>query len=414
MGTRAKAEMQKYDTKYYTIYTDIDPDDEREAAIRMTRMAEEYHARTRGFAGTIREKFPFYLFKSSVDYYDSGGMPGSAGVFISDGASGKLMAIAGQKTTLNTWHTVQHEGFHQFAHAVIGGEIPTWLNEGLAEYFGESIFTGDGFVTGVIPPWRLARLKREINEKQLKSIADIMSVSPEQWAREMNIRNYDQAWSMVHFLVNADDGKYQPAFSACIREISQRRPFDRAWLDTIGSADGFQDRWREYWTTQPPSPTSTLYAKAAVATFTSFLGRATSQHQSFADFDAFTSAAKNNTLKINPQDWLPHSLLEDVLRSTESSSGKWELQAGVNKQPALILTLENGTRLTGSFSLRDGLVDHVDVDVDDLAKILDDAATALATGGKKTEIKAMVQTALRENPRSAAAPQAKKFLQSLR
>ena len=26
-------------------------------------------------------------------------------------------------------------------HAVIGGELPTWVNEGLADYFGESIFT---------------------------------------------------------------------------------------------------------------------------------------------------------------------------------------------------------------------------------------------------------------------------------
>ena len=31
-----------------------------------------------------------------------------------------------------TWHVVQHEGFHQFVFAVIRGEIPTWVNEGLA------------------------------------------------------------------------------------------------------------------------------------------------------------------------------------------------------------------------------------------------------------------------------------------
>ena len=52
------------------------------------------------------------------------------------------MAFAGEHITAYTWHTVQHEGFHQFAHAVIGGDIPTWLNEGLAEYFGEALFTG--------------------------------------------------------------------------------------------------------------------------------------------------------------------------------------------------------------------------------------------------------------------------------
>ena len=43
--------------------------------------------------------------------------------------------------------------------------MPTWLNEGLAEYFGEGIFTGDGFVTGVISPERLAI--GSIEEKKL-------------------------------------------------------------------------------------------------------------------------------------------------------------------------------------------------------------------------------------------------------
>ena len=171
---RAFGQLKCYDTRYYTIYTDIAPEDEKEAAIRMTRMAEEYHERTKSFSGVIRTRFPFYLFKSPTDYYAAGGMPGSAGVFMYDQHGGKLMAVAGKKTSQDTWHVVQHEGFHQFAHAVIGGTMPIWLDEGLAEYFGESIFTGDGFVTGVIPPWRLSRLKTEIADKKLMALNDMM------------------------------------------------------------------------------------------------------------------------------------------------------------------------------------------------------------------------------------------------
>ncbi|MBV8782403.1 MAG: hypothetical protein JO353_13490, partial [Phycisphaerae bacterium] len=133
--------MPLYETRYYNVFTDLDPERAREACIRMTKMAEEYHARTAGFAGNIAEKLPFYLFKSADEYYAAGGLPKSAGVFNGE----RLMAMADPRIGKEIWHVVQHEGFHQFVHAVIGGEIPIWVNEGMAEYFGESIFTGDGF-----------------------------------------------------------------------------------------------------------------------------------------------------------------------------------------------------------------------------------------------------------------------------
>jgi len=107
---------------------------------------------------------------------------------------------------------VQHEGFHQFAHAVIRGELPPWVNEGIAEYFGESIFTGDAFVTGIIPPFRLKRVQSEIQTNRFKSVKSMMLLSHQQWNSEMEIENYDQAWSMVHFLAQGENGRYQTAF----------------------------------------------------------------------------------------------------------------------------------------------------------------------------------------------------------
>ncbi len=403
------ADLRDYDTKYYVIHSDIDPDDVKEAAIRMTKMAEEYHERTKGFAGTIRTKFPFFLFKSASDYYARGGLPGSAGVFMVDESGSRLMAIAGKKPSAETWHTVQHEGFHQFAHAVIGGKIPVWLNEGLAEYFGEGIFTGDGFVTGVVPPWRLARVKEEIEGHEFKAIKNIMKVSDDEWAAEMDIRNYDQAWSMVHFLVHGDDGKYQAAFSSCIRGISQGRSFDRAWLDSIGPADGFQDRWKQYWSSQPENPTSLLFDRATVATLTSFLARATAQRQTFADFEAFRTSAEADDLRINPDDWLPHALLSATLREL-SPVRHPELHAGDNKLPVISLELTDGTRLTGWFTLRGPRIDQVFVDIDDLPKVLKTATESVEKGGKKGDARLVVQAALKQHPKSPASAAAKKFL----
>jgi hypothetical protein len=247
---------------------------------------------------------------------------------------------------------------------------------------------------------------------QLKPVGAIMEESPQLWAHEMNIKNYDQAWSMVHFLVYGDDGKYQQAFSQCIREISQGAPFDRAWLDTLGPADGFEQRWKAWWMAQPASPTHVLYARAAVATMTSFVARAYVQKQTFGTFDAFKSAVEDDRLQASTQDWLPPSLIKDAIRNYGEAPG-WEISTEQNKQPMVSFTIEDGTRVTGSFVLRGLMVDKVNVDVDDMAKVLK-AAQDLADAGKKDQAREMVQAALRDHPKSVLVADAKRFLQSLR
>jgi hypothetical protein len=408
----ARAQMLEYQTKYYTIYTDIDPQEEKEAEIRMTRMAEEYHERTKGFSGQIRSRLPFYLFRSAADYYAAGGTKGSAGVFKYVGNDAKLMAIAGQKSSQDTWHIVQHEGFHQFAHMAIGGNMPTWLNEGLAEYFGESIWTGDGFVTGIIPPWRLSRLKNELQENELHSLNQIALISPQAWQDQLNIRNYDQAWSIVHFLVHADDQKYQASLSNCIRAIAQGRDPQQAMRDTIAQNAGLEDRWKSWWSQQPPSPTSALYDQAAVETMTSFVARAFEHKQIFPDFDAFRTAVNSKTLNITADDWLPDSLIQDTFRLHGDQPG-WAITVGANKQPEVSLTRDDGTRIVGYFVLQSKRVDHVYITLDDMAVVLKNAQT-LPDANKKSQARQMVQNAMKLNPRSAMIAEAKQFLLACR
>ncbi|MDQ3440250.1 MAG: hypothetical protein M3478_07860, partial [Planctomycetota bacterium] len=132
---QTKPALRAYETRYYTIHTDLGRDAAREAELRMTRMAEEYRRRTSDFSGEIRKKLPFYLFKREADYHAAGGTPNTAGEYNPNTLT--LMAFAGDDgPNLQTWHAVQHEGFHQFADQVIGRGLPIWANEGLAEYFG--------------------------------------------------------------------------------------------------------------------------------------------------------------------------------------------------------------------------------------------------------------------------------------
>ena len=361
----APAKLKVYEGKYYVIHTDLTGDELREADLRMTKMAEEYHARTAGFSGSISRKFPFFFYREMDDYLHAGGQKGTAGFF--DPNTEKLVAMAGEETDAYSWHVVQHEGFHQFAKAVIGGELPIWVNEGMAEYFGEGLFTGDGFVTGVIPPDRLVRVQKTIKAKQFKSIKEMMLLAHADWNSEMTIRNYDQAWSMVQFLAHAENGKYQGAFVQFMRDIGKGKPWDKAWLANFGSAEGFEEKWKTYWMSLSGNPTRELYAKALVQTLTGVLARATAQQQKFKTFDELAEAVEAKTIKMDTRDWLPPALVSEAFESAKKARGNgygFDLVTSAGaKPPTIVCTLKDGGKLTGRFTISQGRVGEVMVEM---------------------------------------------------
>jgi hypothetical protein len=357
-------ELPSFETRYYVVYTDVAPDDAREAAARMTVMAEEYARRTRDFSGAIRTKFPFYLVRRQDDYMALGGIEGSAGLF--DGRW--LVVHVPGRCDARTWHVLQHEGFHQFAAAVIGGDRPAWVNEGLAEYFGEALFTGDGYVCGVVPPWRLARVRQEIAEHQFRSLASMMHLSIEEWNANLSVVNYDEGWAMVHFLAHGDDGKYRRAFGQFMSDLGRHVPWPKAWAENFGTGPGFEDRWRTYWTSLPDHPTADLCAKATVATLTSFLARATAQRQTFDSFDELVAAAKAGRVSVPVDQWLPRKLLDDAVADAEDlrkeGGAEWSLSpVATKKLPQVTCRLADGTRIVGRFALRNGRAEDVTADV---------------------------------------------------
>jgi hypothetical protein len=104
--------LRTYETRYYALHTDLEPDQARYVGLRMTCMAEEYAQRTRDFSGAIRQRMPFYLYSDPNDFYATGAPRTSGGFF----NGRELVAMAG-KLDGRTWQRVQHEGFHQFRHA---------------------------------------------------------------------------------------------------------------------------------------------------------------------------------------------------------------------------------------------------------------------------------------------------------
>ena len=358
--------MQRVDGPDYVLVHDLTDAEAGEVLVRMSAMAREYESRTRGFAGRIQGKMPFLLFRRDEEYLAAGGMEGSAGVF-----NGQvLMAVAGKKLTAGTWHVIQHEGFHQYAHLVIGGELPPWVDEGLAEYFGEGVYCGDGFATGGIPDYRLERIRQAINDKRFATISDMLAMTHDAWNARLTEENYDQAWAMVQFLAHADDGKYRPAFIHFMQALVQGQRPQQAWTSAFGTTEGFEDRWQAWWLARPKHPTLDVYATAAVRMLANYAARAESQKQPVPTIDGLKTAVARNAVPAGPGDALPPGLAADCTDLTRSLT-----KAGVTvalefpkKGPptwptAVTATLPDGRTVRGSVQTRGTRAGPVEISV---------------------------------------------------
>jgi hypothetical protein len=256
----------------------------------------------------------------------------------------KLMAVAGDEWTAATWHVVQHEGFHQYAHERIG-PLPIWVEEGLADYFGEAIFTGDRFIFGIIPPWRLQRVQQMIRGNRYRPMEDIMGYGYEDWNRDITIENYDQAWSMVQFLAQGKEGKLQKPFEDYVRQVSHGRAAKQAWRETFGPIQDFQEAWRQYWIKQDDAPSAELYTRAAAEIFASFLARAQERGQRFDTFGDFEKAAGKGELRCRDDLWLPPGLLKETLEAQLESQTRWELQKEANGAIRVVAILPDDRRI---------------------------------------------------------------------
>lgn len=345
----AQSTLTKYDTRYYMLYTDLDDEAVREIKHRIDFMAEAYNERLQGVGtGAVTRRLPFYLFSRAEDYLRAGGAVGTAGVFMrAANGDAKLMAIAPKGDPEFSWHVIQHEGFHQFVDAVIGGDVPVWVNEGLAEYFGHARFTGDGYITGVIPGERLRRLKLLLQQESIRPLEVMMQILPRDWNAELSILNYDQAWSMVHFLAHGDNGRYAAPFTSFLRDVSSGKRREQAWKDNFGGVKDFQTRWEKYWREMPSTATQELETRALVTTMTSYYGRAFSQRQKFESGEAFLAAAKAGALKAHKSDWLPPQLLERTLKAL-GDKGTWKLDP--RKPRELVYELDE-RRYVGTFEI---------------------------------------------------------------
>ncbi len=268
------APVRTFRSKYYVIHTDLDGGLAQDLARRMDAMHAVYGGRPGGEHAAA--PLQVFLLAKRADYLNLAGsqLRSTGGVFL----PGKNVLAAFLETQGRDAlrRTLQHEAFHQFAYLSISDRLPIWLNEGMAQYYEEGLWIGDGFRLGQVPPRRLRQLQADIRAGRLVPFGDFMAMSPDDWARTLNSHGetrgatqYNQAWAMVHFLVAATDGAGKPLYRARLIQmlelirggVDSRTAFETAFS---GNYEGFQARFLEFVRRLRPSPEATYIERQEV------------------------------------------------------------------------------------------------------------------------------------------------------
>lgn len=252
-------------SRFYNIRSDLSADATRMYAERLDTIYVEYKRRLGALPQKTAEVNDVFIFASQEDYLQTlrdrfgiNGM-GSGGMFFTSPRGAGLAFFVEGLPQSRIFHVIQHEGFHQFAYSRFGHDLPQWLNEGLAEFFGESVIVDGTVVIGQTSERTLRTLQAAINAGKTIPFRDIITMTNDRWNANVRGGNaalqYMQAWSMVHFLVYGDGGRYQGSFERYLALLNRDvNPVD-AFTQAFGTndLDMFQSRWLEHARTARPS-----------------------------------------------------------------------------------------------------------------------------------------------------------------
>lgn len=166
--------------------------------------------------------------------------------FITDEAGNQFYELVTYENQ-NMWRVLAHEGFHQFIGYELGQQIPTWLNEGMAQYFETSFIIGSHFHVGQVSRNKLLYAQALIANKQAPPLAQLI-----QWDRATFYANanvaYPMSWALVYYLLNSNGDRFeQGEFHRYLQDIKVGKDDIRSLQRRFGSdIDRWQSNFEDY------------------------------------------------------------------------------------------------------------------------------------------------------------------------
>jgi hypothetical protein len=169
--------------------------------------------------GEVRGKMKFMLYRDYDDFLRETGVPWGVGGFFNF-VTAELQLYHDVEDPEETRDTLFHEGNHLLTYLIdTRFRYPTWLNEGMAEYYGTATIDAKGvFHVGGLQYGRIVSLRTDkANDKFLHLRDDILLIEQS----EYQYKQYAYGWSFVHFMMQSP--KYGKGFRSFFANLPKNQ-----------------------------------------------------------------------------------------------------------------------------------------------------------------------------------------------
>jgi len=168
--------------------------------------------------------------------------------------------------------TAAHELTHLFMRTAYPGDLPLWVNEGMARYFETLLFDGDELCRGSVD----TKLTFALERSKKRPLQEMWQWSRYDASEKETRADYANAWAWVHYLLSEHTAPFEQFRGALARSENPRAAFDAAFAGVSGLEAGFdaytkRDSFPVFTRPLPPAPapvlTETLMSLADVQLF---------------------------------------------------------------------------------------------------------------------------------------------------
>lgn len=177
-------------------------------------------------------------------------------VQIGEAGANEKRVVQKQAADNVTFKIIYHEGFHQYTHYVMGHDrmvyIPSWINEGVGDYFfGGEVVTESGktrFKIG-LNDWRLETIYNAVKENKHVPLRQIFDYEQRDYYSNAGLC-YAEGWAICHFLLNSKNKAYARFPSMLIDALRKEDDFRKATAavkKALGlDYDKMEEEWKAY------------------------------------------------------------------------------------------------------------------------------------------------------------------------
>jgi hypothetical protein len=165
----------------------------------------------------------------------------------------ETFACAGRHLFQRLFHEAFHAYLLNFVYPPREGELPRWLNEGLAQIFETAVFEAGELRIGHADKERLAAVQRALDHKTLLPLSDLLRSGAKQFQvahdgnKQLSDRHYLASWALAFYLTFDRKLLGTPALDGYVRQLKRGTdPLDAFHELTGQSLSAFERDFHHY------------------------------------------------------------------------------------------------------------------------------------------------------------------------